>query len=127
MEINININESNIQNIIKQLPINNLLNVLKYAEIELKNRKATPIDKLNVGVRALRIFKELDIIYIEQLSEYKYEDFVVIRQAGKKTLIEIIEAASTFGIEIKYCEKCKGFLKIWDGKSQKHVPCPNCV
>ncbi len=126
MEIHIKY-DLKLQELLSTMPLNELLKLSKDAEKELLNRKCTPVDRLNVGVRAKHIFNKYNISCIEQFENFTYDKLIVVKDAGKKTVTELVEELKKHGLIIKYCEKCKASGKIWNNQHQRYDPCPDCA
>lgn len=61
----------------------------------------TPINNLNFTVRAQKIFKELNIDFVEQLDSLTISKLNSTNKIGAKTIHEIITKANELGVKIK--------------------------
>ena len=55
------------------------------------NKKETPIEELKLGVRAYNCLKKYGIDTVQQLIKLSFDEIQNMRNAGVKTVVEIIE------------------------------------
>ncbi len=58
--------------------------------------KETPIEALNLSVRSYNALKRLNINTVSELSSFSYDDLIIIRNLGEKSVKEIIDKVSNF-------------------------------
>ena len=68
---------------------------------KLKERNYTPLEKLDLSLRAANVFKYNGIKYIEEIAAMDRERLLDYRNMGKKTLDEVIEKLERFGYRIQ--------------------------
>lgn len=64
------------------------------------HKEATPISKLDLSLRAINILNTLNITSIEQLCITEVEEILKVKNAGIKTITEIENALSKFGLTL---------------------------
>lgn len=63
--------------------------------------RGTEIEELDLSVRAYNCLKRAGITTLEQLSMMTIEDFLHVRNLGRKSMEEVIKKLKEYGIEIK--------------------------
>jgi hypothetical protein len=68
---------------------------------EPENKERIPIDDLEFSVRTENVLKGADIFYIDQLLKVSLKDMLEWRNCGKKSIFEVREKLSKYGLALK--------------------------
>ena len=69
----------------------------KYLKVKLRDSD-TRIDYLDISVRAMNVLRHNQISTLEQLSKMTPQEFMRLRNMGKKTFVEMTETLSLHGM-----------------------------
>lgn len=92
----------NLSVLISKLEINELVELKKIINnnINLKLRNSdTGIDNLNISIRARNCLSYHRIYTLKQITKYKYDDFIKLRNVGYRTVSEINDLLLLHGLD----------------------------